>query len=236
MSTPQKSQQEIRAKQLSDEAIAQLRDLFNRVPNDRRKEIFEEPNKRPTNWSRKSNAPYYKERYALQLRSVLDEMIQEHYKNIHTTRYFYYKEANLSKNSMYLMIRQSLMFLLDQMDPDRVYKRFSELIKIEKEETGIRISYCDDIEQLADSPLNKVVVIEDQTEQEITVQARIEEFLENAKPGEKFELTRLQLDNEIVENLRLSVSQLKDIVASITRTNIRLIKLSPEDAAKLESL
>lgn len=222
-------------KNLSDEAILQLRQLFHNVPLNRRKEIFEEQ-KKPTAWSNRSNAPYYKERYAIQLQTILDVMIEEYSKGIIDSRMFKYKDFNLKKSSLYLMINQAKLFLIDNMDNDNRYRKFLDNIKVKQEQEGVVLRYCKDIINDTKISLDRATPIQTLTEQQISIQTKVEEFLQNAKAGDKLELKNLSLDDDMIEALESSVNQLEDIVASISRTNLRLIKLSADDAAKLRNL
>lgn len=222
-------------KNLSDEAILQLRQLFHNVPLNRRKEIFEEQ-KKPTAWSNRSNAPYYKERYAIQLQTILDVMIEEYSKGIIDSRMFKYKDFNLKKSSLYLMINQAKLFLIDNMDNDNRYRKFLDNIKVKQEQEGVVLRYCKDIINDTKISLDRATPIQTLTEQQISIQTKVEEFLQNAKAGDKLELKNLSLDDDMIEALESSVNQLEDIVASISRTNLRLIKLSSDDAAKLRNL
>lgn len=222
-------------KNLSDEAILQLRQLFHNVPLNRRKEIFEEQ-KKPTAWSNRSNAPYYKERYAIQLQTILDVMMEEYSKGIIDSRMFKYKDFNLKKSSLYLMINQAKLFLIDNMDNDNRYRKFLDNIKVKQEQEGVVLRYCKDIINDTKISLDRATPIQTLTEQQISIQTKVEEFLQNAKAGDKLELKNLSLDDDMIEALESSVNQLEDIVASISRTNLRLIKLSADDAAKLRNL
>lgn len=222
-------------KNLSDEAILQLRQLFHNVPLNRRKEIFEEQ-KKPTAWSNRSNAPYYKERYAIQLQTILDVMMEEYSKGIIDSRMFKYKDFNLKKSSLYLMINQAKLFLIDNMDNDNRYRKFLDNIKVKQEQEGVVLRYCKDIINDTKISLDRATPIQTLTEQQISIQVKVEEFLQNAKAGDKLELKNLSLDDDMIEALESSVNQLEDIVASISRTNLRLIKLSADDAAKLRNL
>lgn len=222
-------------KNLSDEAILQLRQLFHNVPLNRRKEIFEEQ-KKPTTWSNRSNAPYYKERYAIQLQTILDVMMEEYSKGIIDSRMFKYKDFNLKKSSLYLMINQAKLFLIDNMDNDNRYRKFLDNIKVKQEQEGVVLRYCKDIINDTKISLDRATPIQTLTEQQISIQVKVEEFLQNAKAGDKLELKNLSLDDDMIEALESSVNQLEDIVASISRTNLRLIKLSSDDAAKLRNL
>jgi hypothetical protein len=89
---------------------------------------------KPAGWSRRSNAPYYKEKYARRLKPVIDEMMQDgkpvvyDYKEVKT-------KLHISKSTLYLMVNQSMHYLVDRMDtPDKKYAKFCETLNIHQEE------------------------------------------------------------------------------------------------------
>ena len=66
--------------ELQRKVVEDLKKLF---PADEQKKItalFEpiQEKVKPPNWSKHSNAPYYRERYALQMKQVLDSMIADY--------------------------------------------------------------------------------------------------------------------------------------------------------------
>ena len=126
--------------------------------------------------------------------------------------------------------------LIDNMDNDNRYRRFLDNIKVKREQEGVVLRYCKDIINDTKISLDRATPIQTLTEQQISIQTKVEEFLQNAKAGDKLELKNLSLDDDMIEALESSVNQLEDIVASISRTNLRLIKLSADDAAKLRNL
>jgi hypothetical protein len=99
---------------------------------------------KPQGWSRKSNAPYYKEIYALRTKKHIDIMMETK-KDL---TYFYAtwcgeKDEKMSKQTLYVMINQSLRYLIDKLDtPDRKYGRWYETVRLKiMHNVGIRISY-----------------------------------------------------------------------------------------------
>jgi len=86
-------------------------------------------------WSTLTNAPYYKEKFALELKIVLDEMltILESGHSFVCKVYQYKHFSNYTPSTIYARIIQSKMFLLDKLDPIGKYKLFLENVEIKRE-------------------------------------------------------------------------------------------------------
>jgi len=97
------------------------------------------PSKRPAGWSRRSRATYYTEEYAMQVKRVLDNILQD--KQDRLWRYEDWKQ--FSPTTVYLRINQSLRYLLDYMDADGRYKKLMSTLEIYRDRSakGIRFGY-----------------------------------------------------------------------------------------------
>jgi len=88
---------------------------------------------KPIGWSRKSQATYYKEPYALQLKKVLDDMMENKKEFCFGYKWFY-ETFGLGKDSLYLRVYQSMRYLTEKLDPDKIYKTFwDEKISMHRE-------------------------------------------------------------------------------------------------------
>lgn len=101
---------------------------------------------KPKNWGRRTNAPYFRERYALELRAILDGMLLEYEHGTHSNKIFRYIDyPELSHNSLYLKINQSKLYLLEVLDDDKKYFRFFQLIAIKRyRNKGVVLEYAED--------------------------------------------------------------------------------------------
>ena len=217
----------------AEDALKNIQDLFKKVDKEKLAKLLADrgDTKKPNNWSSLTNAPYYRERFALELKVVLDEMIQEAEANIFEDREFFYSSfPTLSHNTLYLRVNQSKLYLVNKLDSENKYKRFLELVAITREKSGIRLSYNRDVLHPA-VPLkaNKVMPIEQQT---ITWKVKLDEFLSSDKAG-VFELDKLALDDDDIEVITNSLSQLNNVIYSIKNDKIRIVRLTAEQAAQL---
>lgn len=213
--------------------LEELREKFPGITNAKINALLRENEYtiKPDKWSKKSNAPYYRERYALQIKQVFDTMIKDFENGIYEERVFYYKDTpELSKNTLYLKINQAKLYLLDKLDADGRYRHFDSLIKIKKEANlGVKITYKDGV-LVADedgksiqNPINVVNFIEKKSAIDM-----IDAWLDKATPGDKLHLKKLFLPDDELYKIKSMIAGLDDIAASITQNDIHLVKMHPE--------
>ena len=165
---------------------------------------------------------YYRERFALQMKAIIDEMILESGKGEFKERFFKYESYQdvLTKNSLYLKISQSWLYLRNELDPEGIYKRFAEQICIVRRKDGIRIQYQkDDTSEL----IADIVVPE--KEQRKEYMSKIEEFLDTAKEGDEITIPQLRLTDEEISNVEASVCQLENFIYKILPNKIWMVKI-----------
>jgi len=168
--------------------------------------------RKPVSSKATSKYSYYKERFALALKIIVDEMMAEHATGIYEDRMFSYEhyEGSLSHNSLYLKISQSKMFLLDHLDKESKYVKFFDLISITKERgKGIRLSYQRDVNGNPGGTAPFVALKVSQIPVKIEKPAwreKVDEFLEIGKPGDQLTINRgLDLSKNDIEALRVSL-------------------------------
>lgn len=175
---------------------------------------------KPRGWSRRSNAPYFKECYAIQLRVEIDKMIEDGQNRV----YMYDQWPHMTPTSVYLRINQGLRYLTTFMDPDGKYGKFLERVAItRKRNYGVELKLITDTTGVKDFAPQQVVP---STETPRWKQ-RIEDWLEKSEPGgEPFVLTNLMLSPDEVRELKLQFHGLTSVQHSITATTIKLLKLN----------
>jgi len=187
--------------------------------------IGESKPKEPRQSRHNRRMPYYRKRFALQIQTIIDQMIAEHKTGVHEDRFFAYAayENVLSKNSLYLKINQSLLYLRCELDPTGIYGEFYEMIMIKRMEDGIRLTYQRDIIEgkEADLVATKVLPLE---EQKVVYRTQIDKFIEEGKAGEQLIITKLHLSQEEIDNIEASICQLDNIVSKIHANRIWMAK------------
>lgn len=111
----------------TDNAIAQRLKAIFPTPEIQSKVVDLLVSKRPANVGRKSSYPYYKEYYARLIKKAIDEQI----KTRETIIYRYAEFCpEVSEKTLYNRVNQSIRYLLDCLDPDRVYADWRKVINI----------------------------------------------------------------------------------------------------------
>ena len=183
------------------------------------------PGKRPAGWSRKSNATYYNEHCALQLKQVLDAMSVDRQDRI----YRYDEWKHLSPTTVYIRINQSLNYLLDRLDPDKKYKDMCQRICIRRsrQHNGVVIQFLEEYRATDTSSFLPSAVIPNA--QAPKWKDKMEKWIEESVPGDKpFVQENLMLSNDDIRELKLQFAGVKNIAASITARSVKLIKIVPQ--------
>ena len=177
---------------------------------------------KPSGWSRRSNATYYREPYALQIRDTIDAMWADR-----QDRLFRYSDwKHMSHNSVYLRINQSIRYLVDNLDPDHKYARFLQMVAITRERNiGVKITFNEEYRFSDTSTFSPSPIIP--KSEAPKWKQKIETWLEESEPGDKpFILEGLMLTPEEIKDLKLQFAGLKNVGASISGSTIRLIKMN----------
>jgi len=204
-------------------------------PENRLKKIFVDPKHqakivdylvhgKPSGWSRKSNAPYYREEYALQLKKVADQMMTDR-QDVFYPYDDYLEQYGISRETLYLRINQSKRYLLEQLDPDHIYARFFERVRIERERgVGIMIRF---IPEFRDGPSDFKPRTIEPVEQKYKWQKDMDIWLEESNPGdEPFYKDKLALSPEEITALKIQLKTLSNVLSSITVHTIKLVKIN----------
>lgn len=203
-------------KQYSEEEIKRSLEVLLSSPELLDKLIYEKERAktRRANWSRLSRSSYYNKRYALELKAVVDEMIQRAVDK----EYRFEDYSELKPATIYLRINHGKLFLLDELDQDGVYKDALSRIHISKEKTGIRLTLM----KYVDIPMKPVDISTD--EKKSDWKERIDRYLLLGRPGDKpLHLKGLSLTKEEIETIKESFLGLEHVGAIVTGTEIKVI-------------
>lgn len=175
---------------------------------------------RPAGWSRRSNAPYYKEVYAKQLKAEVDKMLEN--KKPLCFRYSTWCNTNtgMSHQTLYNRINQSIRYLIEQMDIDNKYRNWSDMVRVERMPgVGIIISF---IPGLLEDESFRADEIEPRDTMPIW-KREMEDWLESdsIKP---FCKEGLALTPQEVIDITTSLGTLTNVQASVTSKAIKIIR------------
>lgn len=201
------------------ELVKNIQDIL-KIPAVRKSVIQNKPIEKPHGWKSSSNPPYFKERFALEFKLALDKMMESG-----EDMEYRYADFKMTKDSMYLRVAQSRMYLLERLDPEGKYAKFLEQITITRERTGVRLSFCRDIRvrRQGDEPDFFPSVID--AIGQASLRNKIVDWLEVSKSGDIFDLDKLSLPADEVNELQILLAPLENVAAEITATRVRLIRL-----------
>lgn len=178
---------------------------------------------KPLGWKRRSNAPYYKERYAAELKEVVDAMIKDR-----RDRFYPYEMAKktlgIEKGTLFLRIYQAHRYLLDYMDtPDKLYAKFFETVTIQRRRgTGVVIAFAPGFAE-GNGKLEPLPADSKNT----TWRDKMEDWVENSQPGdEPFFQDKLVLSPDEISDLKATFIGIPGIISSITSSHVKLVKIN----------
>lgn len=186
------------------------------------------PSKRPAGWGRRSNAPYFKEHYGIEMRDTLDTVLDKKQDVVYDYKTF--EALGMSRATVYLRVNQSIHYVCEYLDPEGKYRdAWDNKIQITKERgVGVRISllaHCREGYQSAFTPRAVVPAAEMPK-----WRREMEKFLEGAEPGDKFFKDGLALPPEEVKELNDSFIGVDGFLVNITSFSIKIVRI---DESKL---
>lgn len=199
-------------------------------PNESIRDFFRDPSvakavidlvvhKKPVGWSRRSNAPYYKREYALEMKNMIDEMLKTREDQVFMYRDF----PRLASSSLYLKVNQALRYLVEKMDTeDKLYARWYEMVHISQERgVGVRISFIEELRTSAVSSFKPRAISSAANTPQWKQQ--VDEYLESdeVKP---LHIDKLCLTQDDVKATRESLQSVKGIMFTVFAHEIKIIK------------
>jgi hypothetical protein len=174
-------------------------------------------NVRPVHWSKAANAPYYRQKYAEELRPTIDEIFETKKDRI----FLYAEYPNISRKTLQLKCFQAFDFLVREMDtPEAKYRTARENIIITKEKQGIRLSWAEKSRLgLAEPVLNN-------NDAFLKLMRDVEKFVDEEPEGSVFERKDLQLSEDEIERLKLMTQSSISLRSIVEYNRIKILKLT----------
>lgn len=154
---------------------------------------------KPKEWSRNSVSPYYRVKFALELKAVIDEMLITNDDKIWYYEKFAKQPFKFTPSTLYSYVYQACKYLEEQEIPgvDReFYKKLMErVIRTREPGVGVRISFHTDI------PAAYVDIVPDTVVKKSEIfklKNAVDEWLEKAAIGDLFSAEKLGLSPEEV--------------------------------------
>jgi hypothetical protein len=176
---------------------------------------------RPAGWSRKSNAPYYKEIYGKQMKADIDKMIVSGKDLVFRYETWCDETFGMTPNTLYCRVNQSIRYVIEQMDADGKYRNWYERVRITREpKNGVVIRF---IAGLSDINPMSADIIEPKDEGRHRWLHRMDEWLESDDTI-PFCAEGLAMSPEEMDKVRIQLQQLVGIQYSIRSESVKIIK------------
>lgn len=166
--------------------------------------------------------PYYNEKFALELKGVLDEYAVDR-----IPREFRYDDFQVAQQTMRQRIYQSWQYLIEHLDPDGKYLSLRNNTFIRPVKSGL---------QLRPVPQAKLLVskVTNEPNGPSDYKQRVHDFVTEAPIGSKLELKNLDLSFEEITALTTLLNTCDGVIHRITRDCIKMIKPNSEFLRKNE--
>ena len=177
---------------------------------------------KPVGWGRKSQATYFKEPYALELKKILDDMIATNKEFCFSYKWFE-ETFGLGKDTLYARVYQSMRYLTEKLDPDGIYKKFlDERVAVRRERgRGVVLRFQQAYQQ--GGPVFEPVEVISASE-EPKWRQRMNTWLES-EDDSPFIQSNVILSPEEITSIEIQLAALGDhVMSSITSHSIKLIK------------
>ena|SRR3990167_128964 len=168
---------------------------------------------------------YYKEKFALEIKHVLDLMDADGKDRM----YEYDRFPKFKPVSLRLKLTQSFAYLCNYLDtPDRKYRKLRDKIEIIPERVGVRLALVrnklESIATVIDSPST---TIRGSILPFTDCKNKIDDFIENSRENQILHIKNIMLSNEEVEVLKNSFAQTVSFVPKITNNEIKVVHINP---------
>jgi len=180
---------------------------------------------KPSGWSHKSNAPYFKRIYGAEIKEYIDKMMVDKQSIVY--RYFVWctDETGIAPTTLYNRINQSIRYLIENMDtPDHKYGQWYETVNISRQhDVGVIIAYIPGFGNAGEVQL-KAESIAPKSSAPVWMR-KMDEWIEDNDNLEPFVKEGLGLSQQEIVNIKVKLAPLKNIQHSITESYVRLIRL-----------
>jgi hypothetical protein len=181
---------------------------------------------KPIGWSPRSNGPYYKSIYANEIKPFIDNMILTKEDIIYKYDVWCNAETGISPQTVYHRVNQSIRYLCERslpMEERQKYIAWYETVRVERvRNLGVRISFVIGFGGGDKAP--KPEMVTPNLTKPLWIR-KMDEWLEDGDNYEPFVKEGLALTDDEIVDLKVRISQLVNVQASITRDRVALIRL-----------
>jgi len=167
----------------------------------------------PNRYKTGSSSTYYKEKYANQVRKIIDQIAND---PDHKSLLLDASKLGTSKNTLQQRIFQSLGYLKDRLDDDKKYAALTENIVVKRHMRGVVFSWVRD-------DLDAFEVEETEEERpDVSWRDKLDLFVDHATEGSQLELKLALTDDELLE-LKSMLYDLREKFVPLAVTSSRLL-------------
>lgn len=187
---------------------------------------------KPDGWGHKSSAPYFKEYFGLEMKSLIDDSMKTFQSIVYDYATFCNPKAahRVSERTVYNRVNQSIRYVLERLDtPDRKYSKWYDTVEVHpKPGVGVVISYRAEmvaiqLGQMDGMPKPRLV---SPTTDIPRWKKELDQWLENPGNVEPFIKNNLALSPGEQEQLKTELFGLTNIEYSVSVDSVKLIKIN----------
>jgi len=173
----------------------------------------------PNRYKTGSSVPYFKEKYAQQIKVVVDKIAAD---PEHKSLLIDALSLNTQKSSLQQRVFQSLLYLEQRLDPDGKYAELRKNFSVKKHPRGIIIEWKRDslLTESIGTPIEQP-----------TWREQLETFIESSVQGATLDIP-LEADEEEMEELRQTLADVADKFVPLCISNKRLVVQNNEHLAR----
>lgn len=180
--------------------------------------------KRPVGVTRKCYYPYYREYYAMQIKESIDKQILTRERIV-----WLYAEfcPEISENSLYCKVNQSIRYLIDFLDPNGTYAMWRKVVDVKRDKVakGIVIDYILEFRKGNEGKSFGGTMV--QPRETTTPKWRIEmdNWLESdsTKP---FHVRGLLLSEKEIIDLKMELKELVNLLVDVKAHEISIVRIN----------
>jgi hypothetical protein len=181
---------------------------------------------KPAGWSHRSNAPYYKKVYALEIKEAIDAMIQTGENIIYYYSQWCTPETGVSSQTLYNRVNQSIRFLVEPqngLDKAGIYERWYDSVKVERVRgLGVRISF---LAGLSGTDGLKPVLVAPREGKPVWYR-KMTDWIEDSDNWEPFTQDNLALSPEEIVDIKTMLSTVRGVQYAVDERHISIIRTS----------
>lgn len=179
---------------------------------------------KPAGWSRKSQAPYFKEIFGAGMKKDIDQMIETGKPMLYRYTTWCTEGTKMSPNTLYQRVNQSIRYVVERMDtPERKYGRWYErVVTTRPAGVGVLIQFVTGLGDTVGHGTFKAEQVEER-ESLPAWKVRMEDWLEGDDDSPFIQENLCLTPNEVA-SLKLQFATLTNVIASVKSSSVKIVR------------